>query len=273
MSSDEGASAGPRDVVQDLVSITGLSEEEAAVLLEAAGGNLEHAVQLHFDNEDAAAGGTARDAEMAAAAAAGYYEDSDFGGGGRRSSDDDDVTFGGVADGGGGRRARSPAPAPRAGGEEPPPSRWRVALAWIGAYLPVYSFAARVGRLLSGTGILGFLSSLLWAPLALVGLVGANPQPRAPAAAVQQFEAWFEETIGRVHPRFFRGSCQAALSRSKTDARFVLAYLHDARMPECTAFCERVLSSALVQTFVDDNFVFWVRPPPALRPSWPCSWP
>ena len=78
------------------------------MLLEAAGGNLEHAVQLHFDNEDAAAGGTARDAEMAAAAAAGYYEDSDFGGGGRRSSDDDDVTFGGVADGGGGRRARSP---------------------------------------------------------------------------------------------------------------------------------------------------------------------
>ena len=61
-----------------------------------------------------------------------------------------------------------------------------------------------------------------------------------------------------MHPRFFRGSCQQALSRSKTDAKFLLAYLHDSYEADCAAFCDRVLSSALFQAFVDENFVFWV---------------
>ena len=36
----------------ELVAITGLSSAEAEVLLEASGGNLEQAVQLHFESED-----------------------------------------------------------------------------------------------------------------------------------------------------------------------------------------------------------------------------
>jgi hypothetical protein len=235
----------------ELEAITGLSSAEAELLLEASGGNLEQAVQLHFESEDQQHT-SVQDAAMAAALAADEYGEPAGASDGEGMGD----TMGSDPHFGGGMRpAQSPVPPapPRA----PPPSRWRGALQWMQLYVPLFGYFESLGRLIYRTGILGFVGTLLWAPFALIGF-GPAARPQAPSAAAQQFEAWFEEAHGTTHPRFFRGSCQQALLRSKTDARFLLAYLHDHSSQECSHFCERILSSAHFQGFVDDNFLLWV---------------
>lgn len=163
--------------------------------------------------------------------------------------------------GAGGRRAqRSPVQAggDGGGGRVGPATypRFAAIYGWLAANVPFFRHAERLGRLLYRTGLISLVGYILWAPLALLGFGGAVGGRRGPPPP--PFDEWFEQNHGNVHPRFFRGSCQQALSRSKTDAKFLLAYLHDSYEAGCAAFCDRVLSSALFQAFVDENFVFWV---------------
>ena len=85
-----------------------------------------------------------------------------------------------------------------------------------------------------------------------------GPAARGPPPPAVEFSVWFEEHFGAAHPRLFRGSCQSALSRSRTEAKFLLAYLHDHSEPACQEFCQRVLASPLFTTFADENFIVWV---------------
>ena len=248
----EGGSGS--DTLSDLAAITGLPHEEAEILLAAAGGDLATAVQLHFDREDGDAA-VARDAAMAAQVAA-----DEYGGDGEGEDDEegDDEDFPDELDHTPPRRlARSPEPA-GGGAVAARYPRLGMLYGWLAAYVPFFSYAQRFGRYAYRTGIIGFLGSLLWAPLALIGLVGGGRRPGAPAGPVRPFSDWFEEHHGQTHPHFFRGSCQSALSRSRADAKFLLAILHEHGSPECEQFCSTILASALFTAFANENFIVWV---------------
>ena len=262
---------------EELASITGLAPDQAALLLEAAGGDLAIAVQLHFDGEDARGRPGNSAADEAAARAAQMEEDAANYGGGLGDDDDDDDDDGFPEpvpdegrDGGagaavlspGGRRAHSPGAVPRGGPPQPGRlTRLCAAFGWF-ATAPGFSLIYRVllggGRFLYSTGLIQLVTSLLWAPLAMLGLVAAAPPPPPPAVAAQRFEAWFEEHHGQTHPPFFRGSCQSALGRSRSEAKFVLVYLHDTGADESVQFCDRVLASARFAAFAAEHFVLWV---------------
>lgn len=249
--------------VDELVSITGLSPEAATILLNAAGGDLANACQLHFDQEDGArAVVDPRDAAMAAQVAADEYgDDEDY------DDDDLDDDFPDAVDGPAahavppGRAARSPVPPENGGGGAVAAAYPRLGALyrWMAATVPFFNFAERIGRLAYQTGIVTFFGTLLWAPLAMLGLVGAAGRlAGAPAGPTRPFVEWFEEHHGPTHPRFYRGSCQSALGNSRSNAKFLLAILHDHGAPECAQFCSTVLASALFSAFADENFIVWV---------------
>ncbi|KOO32565.1 hypothetical protein Ctob_013907, partial [Chrysochromulina tobinii] len=77
--------------VEELCAITGLDAGQAFVLLEAAGGDLAVAVQLHFDSEEGMNRPGNSAADEAAARAAQMDEDAaNYGGHYGGSSDEDD---------------------------------------------------------------------------------------------------------------------------------------------------------------------------------------
>ena len=222
----------------EVAAITGLSEEASQSLLDAAGGNLEVAVQLHFDQEDSAAGSSAA---------------ARSGGGG-----------GGEAHGGGGD------PAARPPARQPPAAAAGSGagvldfLSYVGG-LPGFSHLrllfVGLGRLLQRTGLLSLVlpvaDLLLLTPLRLLGFLAPPPRESA-AEAAARFTAEFEELHGETHPRFFRGSCSEALSRARREAKFCLVYLHSAAHPAAASTCDELIANALFAAFVDENFVFWV---------------
>ena len=241
--------------VEELVEMTGLAADQASTLLGAAGGDLSLAVALHFDSQEgggsssahaaaAAASDTSGDAALAAAIAAEGFADG---------SDLEDE---------GAPPPPPPPPPPRPAGA--PRGGWLVSGWRRLAGLPGMGLLGRVAmgiyRFVYTTGLLQFVASLLMAPLNLLGLVSApeGQRPASAAAAVAAFESWFEEEHGPTHPRFFRGGAPQALSRSRTDASFVLALLHSRDEPNCRTFYSRILSSAAFRDFADENFVFWL---------------
>jgi len=251
------------EAAAELASITGLEEEQATLLLEAAGGDLATAVQLHFDNEDAANGPGSSAADEAAARAAQMEEDARYG----AASDDDGDSDGfpePVADGEGpqgGRRAHSPGLGAGPRRAPRPPTRWARlygTLSQVPGFSFIYALLLGGGRFIYSTGLIQLVASILWAPLTMLGLVGPAEPPPPPAAAAQRFETWFEENHGRSHPPFFHGSCQSALGRSRSEAKFVLVYLHDSGAAESAQFCDRVMSSARFSAFAAEHFVLWV---------------
>lgn len=240
--------------LSELMAITGLPQEEAQPLLAASGGDLAMAVQLHFDQEEGVRG---------AAAAANYGGGGDF----DDDFDDGEEDFPEALDaneappmgapGPGARLARSPEP-PADDAVVPRFPRLFALYGWMARYVPFFGLAERLTRMAYRVGIVGFVGTLLWAPLALIGLAPTDGHGAAPAGPARPFVEWFEEHHGPLHPRFFRGSCQSALSRSKSEAKFLLAYLHDHAAPECAQFCSAVLASQLFTAFCDENFVLWV---------------
>ena len=233
------------EAVEQLASITGLDDAQATVLLEAAGGDLSVAVQLHFEQED----NSTRQAQIAADAAMAAEADAAMAhGGGRADASDDDDD-----DGGGGAAAALRARQPPA-----PVGTFRGRLHWALAMLSsipgaslIRVLAVGLMRLLARTGIPSFLGSLL-------GLVAPGPRPPTGALAVRRFESGFEEAHGPVHPVFYRGSLQQALGHSRREAKFLLVYLHAADHPNCETFAAAVLASQPFSAFVDENFVLWV---------------
>lgn len=211
------------EALAHLQSITGLDSEATANLFDAAGGELDVAVALHFNYEEAPREGAA------SAGAAGTNSDSDEG---------DDAG----------------APDERALERAAPPGRFGWVLDLLSS-LPGYGIAVRIMGLLRGT--LGFLASLLLAPLSLLGLMPTGPEPTG-AQAIQRFESSFEERYGTTHPAFFRGTSAQALQDARRNCRFLLVYLHSEKNRESATFAQCVMSSALFSAFVDENLTCWI---------------
>jgi len=211
----------------DLTSITGLGLPEATILLEAAGGDLETAVSLHFQSFEQE---TNRDQPESSGQA--------YGGGESEPEPDDDD---------------EPAAAPVA--HQPVLTRLGWALSILGS-LPGWTFFQRVAR---GLGIAELASSLLSLTLYPLRALGLLP-PGGPttAVALQRFASEFEAKHGLTHPTFFQGGLSQALHTSRQGVKFVLVYFHSAGHAECASFCREVLSSELFVAFVNENFVFWV---------------
>ena len=186
-----------QDQLEHLQSITGLDGEAAANLLDAAGGELDMAVALHFNYEEGPGEGAAQ---------------ADMGGmGGMRpeDSDSDEDQVAGTPDE---RPLQRAAPAGRIG--------WVFELL---SSLPGYGIALRIMGLLQGT--LGFLASILLTPLTYLGLMPTGSEPTG-AQAIERFESSFEERYGSTHPAFFRGTSAQALQDARRNVRFLLVYLH-----------------------------------------------
>lgn len=155
---------------EELASITGLALEQAAVLLEASGGDLATAVQLHFDNEERGASA----ADEAAARAVQQEEDAAYEAAlAANDADANEYEFPGVPPDIGGvapRAARSPvmgAPPGAGVGDPAPPSR----LARLYVLL---------GRLVSIPGI-SFLYQLLLGGGRFFYSTGTRTQSNCPA--------------------------------------------------------------------------------------------
>ena len=170
------ASDGTDAALEELMSFTGLGVDEARILLDAANGQLEHAVALHFDAQDSSAASHA-----AVAGGDDSYSELDVDEEEAERAEEEDELLG--------------APAP-----QDDPRRGLVAslARGLGA---VFSYAcelpglrticwavARLGGGLMRTGIPGVLGLLLKAlvvsPLALLGLM---PPPRS-ARTLREFE-------------------------------------------------------------------------------------
>jgi len=217
-----------QEQLEHLQSITGLESEAAANLLDAAGGELDIAVALHFNYEEGPRAGAAQ------ADTGGMGPDSD--------SDDSDE----------GEILGSPNEQPLQRAAPPGRIGWVLKLL---SSLPGYGIAVRILGLLTGT--LGFLASIILTPLTFLGLVPTGTGPTG-AEAIQRFESSFEERYGTTHPAFFRGTSAQALQDARRNLRFLLVYLHSDSQRDSTTFAQRVMSSALFSTFVDENMTFWV---------------
>ena len=239
-------------MIADLMSFTGLGAEEAAILLEAAGGDLAAAATLHFEQQDGPGAGSA-----SATAAPDRPMVSD---------DEDVIDFDEAINGeppnrggggGGGNNAAAGAvedmPPPLFGAY--PRLSYALNLLWRVPGIPmISSFALRISSFLYNMGLTG----LLLGPLRILGLLPNQPRIPAGAPAVRRLESIFETDFGTTHPTFFRGTCQQALQRSRQEAKFVLVCLYSPSEPETAEFCRRVLSSMLFTAFANENFVFWL---------------
>jgi len=142
--------------------------------------------------------------------------------------------------------------------ERYPRLRYCLELLWRTPGVPLlHSCTMGLGRLLYSLFASG-LAPLIWASLQLLGLVPAQARPPAGPRAAQRLQADFEAEFGTTHPTFFRGSCHQALSRSRQEAKFVLACLYSPGEAESIEFSRRVLSSPLFSEYVDESFVFWM---------------
>ena len=231
---------------EELAAITGLGAAEAAVLLEAAGGDLTTAVSLHFEQEEHGGAGGRHDAPGDAGAE--EYADDDG------SEEGAPPAIEGV-NGVGLLPPQPPGVLARARAS----CFWAVDLVRrLPGYGAVRSIAVGLAGILRRIGLYDVLLSLALAPLSAFGLLERPASPAGGAAAAARFIAAFEEQHGEVHPRFFRGTCHEALARARREARLVLMYLHSADHAHTPAFLSSVVGSALFSAFVDENFVFWV---------------
>lgn len=219
-----------QEQLEHLQSITGLESEAAANLLDAAGGELDIAVALHFNYEEGPRAGTAQ---------------ADTGGMGPDSDSDDDSEEGDIVG------APNEQPLQRAA----PPGRIGWVLQLLSS-LPGYGIAVRILGLLTGT--LSFVASIILTPLTFLGLMPPTGTGPTGAEAIQRFESSFEERYGTTHPAFFRGTSAQALQDARRNLRFLLVYLHSETQRDSATFAQRVMSSALFSSFVDENLTFWV---------------
>lgn len=204
------------DLVEDLMSFTGLGRDEAVTLLEASNFDLNAAATLHFEQQESRSGwaGSASEHERRLEA-----EDS--------LNLDPEVRADHIEQAAAATRARD-----EAGNEERgyfdayPRIRYCLALIWRMPGVPLlHSWFIKLGRLLYSFVISDF-TSLLLAPLQLLGLVPMENYTPSGATAIQQLQAKFEDDFGTTHPTFYRGTCQQALTSSRQQAKFLLACLY-----------------------------------------------
>ena len=153
-----------QEQLEHLQSITGLESEAAANLLDAAGGELDIAVALHFNYEEGPRAGAAQ---------------ADTGGMGPDSDSDDDSEEGDIVG------APNEQPLQRAA----PPGRIGWVLQLLSS-LPGYGIAVRILGLLTGT--LSFVASIILTPLTFLGLMPPTGTGPTGAEAIQRFESSFE---------------------------------------------------------------------------------
>lgn len=210
------------DLVDDLMSFTGLGREEAATLLEASNFDVAAAATLHFEQQDgriASARAAASEAEWNSEDSSGMHEVAE----GEAEARADRIE----------EAAAAARPPPRAAAEGEsgyfdryPRIRYCLALLWRTPGMSlVHSLVLGLGRIFFNIARAG-VSSLLLAPLQMLGLVSWREEVPAGAPAAQLLETQLEAEYGSTHPSFFRGSCQQALSRSRQQAKFLLACLY-----------------------------------------------
>ena len=79
-----------------------------------------------------------------------------------------------------------------------------------------------------------------------------------PIRDVREFTADFNRAYSDTHYEFYQGSYGAALTRAKTDVRFLLVYLHSPSHLNTDRFCRDTLCSDLVTcTLVQYNVILW----------------
>ncbi|XP_003746886.1 FAS-associated factor 2 [Galendromus occidentalis] len=77
-----------------------------------------------------------------------------------------------------------------------------------------------------------------------------------PEGDVRLFIKQFRDTYGAAAP-FLETSYNQALSRAKTDLRFLLVYLHNPSHEDTDDFCRRVFCSESVISWINNNMLLW----------------
>ncbi|KAF9431787.1 hypothetical protein BGZ76_011696 [Entomortierella beljakovae] len=87
---------------------------------------------------------------------------------------------------------------------------------------------------------------------------GPSRPPQDPAAVAARFLREYEESYGNVHPNFYAGGYSAALSKAKSDLKFLVVYLHSDEHDATDSFCRETLSnSSLLSHLSTNEFLVW----------------
>ena len=216
-------------MVEDLMSFTGLGRDEAATLLEASNFDLAAAATLYFEQQEGRSPAPQPEA-VGSHAEQGISEDDydmaleDVTG---AIGMDPQEQANQIEQAAAAARAAEGAPVRDDGGyfDAYPRLRYCLTLLWRTPGVPaLHSFCVGLGRFFYTMGLSG-LGSLLLAPLRLLGLLPMQPRTPPGAPAVRRLESTFEANFGTTHPTFFRGTCQQAIGRSRTEAKFALICL------------------------------------------------
>ncbi|KAG2497590.1 hypothetical protein HYH03_004336 [Edaphochlamys debaryana] len=236
--------------VQRLRALAQCDEAQARFLLEAAGGNLDLAVQMAIEHSDM---GQAYEqhAQPRPAAAQGPG-----GAAGARGP------------GGAGLVGQMP-PRPRAPAAGAPAARAGGPLALLGLVLRVPFMAIGFGfRIVKFTVVTGFHAAaivgdrVLPAPVmraarSAAAALTANSEDLDPAGQAAAFVAAFKSRYGDRHPRWQEAGWRVASQQARREFRFLFVYLHSPEHEDTDAFCRTTLTHPDVVDYVNAHFVSW----------------
>jgi len=78
-----------------------------------------------------------------------------------------------------------------------------------------------------------------------------------PTRASETFMIEFERQYGQLKPNV-QPTFQSALSKCRTEYKFLLVYLHSPYHDDSDDFCRNVLCTEVITEFVNTNFLFWM---------------
>lgn len=91
-----------------------------------------------------------------------------------------------------------------------------------------------------------------------LSIIRVDPAARDPIGEIRSFIQKFESSYGSIHPEFFVGSYQAALSEARKNLKFLLVYLHSDQHQDTPEFIRGVLTHPEVISYINrNNLIFW----------------
>jgi len=78
-----------------------------------------------------------------------------------------------------------------------------------------------------------------------------------PVSESNRFISEIEMKYGVLHPRFLEGTFQSAMSKAKSDFKFLVVYLHSPLHQDTDQFCRDTLCTELITEFLGENFLVW----------------